>query len=357
MSYLTRTAALLALLLAPLARADWEIHVDWEILGGTQHMGRISTLQSDGERLYAGADNGVYLSDDDGHTWRLTLPGGISTIAIDTDSVYTFVSQGIRHGCYRSDDQGETWTPIHGSLPKRTSSVRRFPLIEQLLPTSSGTLIAAAYYAGVYISHDRGETWKDVFDDWVIPRDRPSDLDDTYVAHRNTAMTEFDGYWWISTPERIYRSPDNGNSWEAAHPIDNFLGSYQHWAAVGGQLYLAVHEGVTRWNETEGALEYVDQGLPPGFLHYPETLGVHDNRLFVGLEERGVYMYDEHFNRWIASGLDGLDVNWLVSHNSELYAVTSVPGFPGTLAIFRGSMLSVRPYSKAITTWGAIKQK
>ena len=360
MKYLTLT--LLALLIPSALLAISIARADWEIVCGTEHMGGIYTLESDGNRLYAGAENGVYLSDDDGHTWRLTLPGSIRTIAIDTDNVYTFLRESGAYGMYRSDDRGETWTPIHGALPKYTTTnnirgtvEKRLPIIEQLLPTSSGTLIAAGY-SDAHISHDQGETWKDVYHDWVIRGHQPWGLANNYVLRRNEAMAEFGGYWWIATRDSlVYRSPDKGESWEAIHLSDNFLYGDRQWAAVGDQLYLTNHEGVARWNEAEGVWDDVSRGLLPSNDRSLLTLGGHDSRLFAARPGRGVYMYDAHFNRWIASGLDGLHVNTLVSHNSKLYAAASVTGFSDTL--YRGSMLSVRPYSKAPTTWGAIKQR
>ena len=45
---------------------------EWTLIPGTEDMGDIITLETDGNRLYAGAENGVYISDDDGDAWRLT---------------------------------------------------------------------------------------------------------------------------------------------------------------------------------------------------------------------------------------------------------------------------------------------
>ena len=64
-------------------------HAKWEIICGTEDMGRVYTLESVGSRLYAGAKYGAYISDDNGRTWRLTnAREDIVPFAISADAVY-----------------------------------------------------------------------------------------------------------------------------------------------------------------------------------------------------------------------------------------------------------------------------
>ncbi len=69
--------------LTPLLLAVWfsgsalNARAEWERIAANEDMGNIYTLHSDGHRLFAGSENGVYLSDDNGHTWRFTLRGRI----------------------------------------------------------------------------------------------------------------------------------------------------------------------------------------------------------------------------------------------------------------------------------------
>ena len=138
----------------------------WIPLVGTEALvERTNSLETDGRRLYVGTQDGLYISDDDGSTWRPTnLTDAIGIIAISTDAIYA-TAHGSERGLYRSDDRGETWKPIHSAMPTATSvrvdgsEYERPPYMQQILPTSSSAIIAVAYNDGTYISNDRGETW------------------------------------------------------------------------------------------------------------------------------------------------------------------------------------------------------
>ena len=79
-------------------------------------------------------------------------------------------------------------------------------------------------------------------------------------------------------------------------------------------------------------------------------LAVNRNRIFAGLRENGVWTFDKRSETWTPVGLEGLTVRALVSHQSELYALTRE-------GIFRATISVVQPHGKSATTWGAIKQK
>ena len=80
------------------------------------------------------------------------------------------------------------------------------------------------------------------------------------------------------------------------------------------------------------------------------ALVLNRGRVFAGLVNRGVYVFDERSEEWFPVGLDGATVTSLLSHQSDLYAGTRE-------GIYRASIPVVQPYGKAAATWGAIKQK
>ena len=98
------------------------------------------------------------------------------------------------------------------------------------------------------------------------------------------------------------------------------------------------------------------EGLPTGrgeaSLYI--DLAVNRGRIFAGLSEHGVYMFDERSETWIPAGLDGLTVSSLKSHQSDLYAVAMDRNWD-SLGIYRASFPLVNPYGKAAVTWGALK--
>ena len=341
----------------------------WIPLAGMEEMGAINTLETDGIGLYAGTEHGVFISLDNGYTWRPTnLTDAIGIIAISTDAIYA-TAHGVERGMYRSDDRGETWMPIHNSMPTITSvrvdgsEYERPPYMQQILPTNSGAIIAVGYNDGTYISDDRGETWHNPFGEWMYPGPKASFVPDYDFSDSIWSMTEFDGYWWAvlsSGSTAVLRTHDNGGTWEYVGGLATlerrWFGQVRDWAVLDGQLYVGCSKGFAQWNEAEQAWEDLSRGLPPPykFLIHPDheiqVLAVNRNRIFTGLRGNGVWTFDEQSETWTPVGLGGLNVRALVSHQSELYAVTRD-------GIFRATISTVQPYGKAATTWGALKTK
>ena len=162
-------------------------------------------------------------------------------------------------------------------------------------------------------------------------------------------MTEFDGYLWgASSTGAMLRSLDNGQTWEYIRRFGH--GQVTDWAVLNDRLYVAGQEGIARWDEAERTWEYLTEGIPTGHdPPYFTNLSVNRGRLFAGLSDNGVYMFDARSKTWIFAGLDGLTVSSLKSHQSDLYAATNE-------GIYSASISTVQPYGKALTTWGAVKQ-
>ena len=353
---------------APNAHA--EIRALWVPLVGTESLKHVNALETDGGRLYVGTQDGLYISDDDGSTWRPTnLTDGIGIIAISTDAIYA-TAYGTERGLYRSDDRGETWKPMHNAMPTITlvrvdgSEYESPPHIRQILPTRSGRIIAVGYHDGTYISNDRGEAWHDPVDEWMYPGPKAAHVPDYSFSDSIWSMTEFDGYWWAvlsSGSTAVLRTHNNGDTWEYVGGLatlkGRWFGQVRDWAVLDGQLYVGCSKGFAQRKEAEQAWEDLSRGLPPPYKylihphHEIQVLAVNRNRIFAGLRENGVWTFDKRFETWTPVGLEGLTVRALVFHQSELYALTPE-------GIFRAKIRSaVQPHGKAAATWGAVKQK
>ena len=118
---LMRTAFIFLVTMTMLANeSESNIRTVWIPLDSGEPKSWADTLKSDGARLYAGTRDGLYVSLDNGYTWRSTdLTDDIGTIAISTDAVYA-TTYGTGRGVYRSDDRGETWKPINNAMPTIT---------------------------------------------------------------------------------------------------------------------------------------------------------------------------------------------------------------------------------------------
>ena len=339
-------AVLLVIALTGCARdAHAQIRAEWELLEAGPI--DIHILETDGRRLYAGTSDGVYTSLDHGYTWRSSdLPDYVNTIAITQNRVYAGTSF---NGVFRSDSHGNTWQPKNNGirLVKRAEGELGPPIIEQILVTRSGAVIAVAYHQGTYISNNRGDSWHGVGDDWQDGR----------IGYNIWKMAEFDGYLWAALSiSSMVRSPDNGGTWEAAGgwPISRVT----DFAELNNRLYVATgntDHTLVRWNEPERDWEVLIQGLPSVEEGNINTLTVHTGRLFAGLRNHGVYMFDRRSETWIPVGLQEFTVVKLVSHQSELHAVAVDRNWD--TGIYRASVPIVHSYGKASTTWGALKRE
>ena len=294
----------------------WGVN-NWIQLNDGVAMESVTSLAAHGLRLYAGTDNGVFVSEDGGNSWMPTsFNTPVSTLTIDKDTIYagTWVP-----GTFRSDDAGITWKPIRDGLRfhEYQDGTRYYGTVRHILITDNN-IINVMYHNGTYTSTDRGDTWHDISKEWLRG-------DSIY------SMTEFNGYLWsaVSTGS-MYRSPDSGKTWEGLRRFDN--DRVNDWAVLNGQLYVAGQAGVGVWNESTQDWEYPMTGLPIGNRHgpneppYVSAFAVHGNRLFAGLSIHGVYVFDLRSETWSAAGLEGRSVTSLLSHGSALYAGTGQDG-------------------------------
>ena len=258
---------------ACLANCAQHARAEWEHIPGTEVIGSVHLLESDGGRLYAIGDTGFYLSFDDGYTWRHRKIGRglvdfyVTAIGSGDGAVYV---GAIDHGVFRSDDGGNTWKQINEGLhvfhsPRWGVHHGR---VEHILVTRSGMVINVGYHYGTHISDNRGETWRSVYDEWIYPGNKEHGTPDWRFGDSIWSMTEFGGYLWAvysSLSRIVLRSPDKGEMWESL-PIAvpgsrSGFGQITDWAAIGDKLYVAGYAGFGRWNEDELMWANLSQGF------------------------------------------------------------------------------------------------
>ena len=354
-----RTAIIFLVAMAALAQQPAGNAAQWIQLHDEADMGWITAMEAGESRLYTGTANGIFVSDDEGLTWRQTdFEHSPSSMAVYGNSVYVGTSS---NGIFRSDDAGETWTPTSDGL--RTfrhplTHIKRiyWPNISQILvtfdeviavthgPTNSGT-------NNIYLSTNRGGTWHNVTGIWA------------WWAQGIQSVVQFDGYLWcpvLDFSSGMARSSDNGRTWEW---IPRHRALAIDWVVLHHRLYGVYELGCGRWNEQTRDWEYLPvEGLPMlsyGFNRTTITCStVHDDRLYVGVSEfnsnagkrSGVYVFDPNTETWSSTGLAGVWITDLLSHNSILYAGTLRDG------IYASTPQRVHPHAKLGTTWARMKQ-
>ena len=121
--------------------------------------------------------------------------------------------------------------------------------IHRLATTSKGVVFGVGTIdAGIVRSTDDGTTWTAT---------KPPGLDD-FV--RSLAATP-DGALFASTPSRIYKSSDEGNSWRevtAGIPKNTQISSIVH---TGGQVFALASPGLFRFSEHDGKWKSVNRNV------------------------------------------------------------------------------------------------
>ena len=168
------------------------------------------------EVIYAGADDGVYRSDDRGRSFeRLDSPMNamhvwkVAVDPVDPDTVFA----GTRPAAlFRSRDGGRKWEPLAVDMAEECENVR-VPRVTSLAvdPSDHRIVWAGVEVDGVRRSLDGGETWNRIGGGLSDP-----DIHDVAVSvsGSTTVLT--------STPREIFASGDTGASWQGLGVAKHF---------------------------------------------------------------------------------------------------------------------------------------
>jgi hypothetical protein len=119
----------------------------WTVSAGLSNK-YVKCLASEGTTVYAGTNNGIYKSSDNGITWNNTgLPNTeISSVAVKGNTVFA-AENNSSGGLYLSVDQGTNWTKLNNGLPASYVGA---------LAASDNYIYAGVHGDGVYRSSDNG---------------------------------------------------------------------------------------------------------------------------------------------------------------------------------------------------------
>jgi len=122
----------------------------WVRINNSMNVGYVWDLAVDGDIIYAGTEEGVYKSNDNGTSWSLVGLTGkdVRAFIIKDQSLYAGVwGQGV----YVTNDKGENWVEFNGGLNHKE--------VQDLAIDSNGNLFAATFGGGVY-KHSESSGWQ-----------------------------------------------------------------------------------------------------------------------------------------------------------------------------------------------------
>ncbi|MBT4504640.1 MAG: choice-of-anchor D domain-containing protein, partial [Gemmatimonadetes bacterium] len=168
---------------------------------GTGLVSAVNAIATDADRptrLYAGAEDGLYISSDGGQRWELTgaqLVGrSVLNLAIDSrDSELIFA--GVSDGLFFSGDGGASWTAAEGI------EVGVFAIASGQGATPG--VFAGTFGRGVYASFDGGRSWEEGGEELAG--------DIVFALATSALETEV---VYAGTARGLFVSRDRGASWE-----------------------------------------------------------------------------------------------------------------------------------------------
>jgi photosystem II stability/assembly factor-like uncharacterized protein len=188
--------------------------LQWNVTNGTfGNFGEVTVHPTDGT-VYAGGEDGIYISDDQGANWSLlsTLPGdgNVYGLVIDYANPLNMYATRWGEGIFRSTDGGNTWARASGSYDTQLFDLDIHPI--------NPSILFASTWSGVYRSVDAGTSW--------LQLDSPGRVSELAIhglsqfAIVMLAVTEGNG---------ISKSTDLGETWR---PVNDGLGDIAHFASV-----------------------------------------------------------------------------------------------------------------------------
>lgn len=224
-------------------RAQWVITNGW--YDGFSVPNAVFHVAASGDTVFADArDNGYWLSTNAGDSWdsvsrrnATPIQGNlnVSAYAIAVIGPYCLVDW------HRTSDKGKTWsTPTFDGVPDTGYNVYRLPENFTLL---DGQLFAVTLTYGLYRSLDSGLTWKST----TLPKSQYGNALVCALSNHRLALLMNDTNSDISL-HHFYVSPDYGLTWNRL-PGSLFAGSTPYFwgiTGIGNQLFAADDDGVYR---------------------------------------------------------------------------------------------------------------
>jgi photosystem II stability/assembly factor-like uncharacterized protein len=266
------------------------------------------------QRIYAGADSGLSISNDGGVRWRRAESAlndqTIWSIAIDpADPSVMFAGTGApsRAAIYRSRDAGETWTRLPPEIPEFCAGVRRPRLLTICIdPEDSRSVWFGVEEGGTWRSHDGGDSWQ------RLAEGGPNNIrnSDVHAITVLPATASAPKTTLVLTVNCVHRSTDDGASWQGELSRDRFDGLYytRTVQALPGSdtLLLAMGDGtpgrrtrIYRSSDRAQNWEEARVDLPPNSTVW--AFGVHAARpdlVFAGTKYGDLYRSDDGGRRW-----------------------------------------------------------
>ncbi|MGB9696607.1 MAG: T9SS type A sorting domain-containing protein [Ignavibacteria bacterium] len=298
----------------------------WFQTGFTSGNGAVVCFAVSGTNLFAGCQNGVFVTNNYGTNWiPIGLQGnGINSLAISGSAIFAGT---YGHGVYLTTNSGASWSPVNNGLTNLFVNALVF----------SGTNLFAGTLNGVFRTTNNGTTWT------------PAGLTGTHVnSFAVSGINLFAG-----TSNGVFYSTNNGANWAAVNTgLTNLM--VNTLAFSGTNLFAGTQNGVFR--TTNNGISWTPAGLTGST--FSALLDISGTYLLAGNNLGNVFLTTNSGTTWtnVSTGLPTMGI----------LCLAFIPGadplvFAGNdaSAIYRRlltQMLSVKVISSVIPTQFSLKQ-
>lgn len=221
----------------------------WEQTNGPEGGDVLAIAADSGGRLFAGTHGGLFRSSDEGQTWeKIGLSefgsNSVKAIAINSsDEIFVFAWAWL--GIFKSSDHGDTWVAKNNGFDHHDVRSIAFH------PNNEDYIFLGTYDGGIYRSTDNGESWEHVF--------QPPGPG-TYIYAFSIAISHLTndvyvacGLWSVLG---LYRSQDWGDSWSRVEALPEANFGSAAVSPITGHIFAAVGGG----DPAQGIYRSIDNG-------------------------------------------------------------------------------------------------
>jgi photosystem II stability/assembly factor-like uncharacterized protein len=265
-----------------------------------------------GTNLFAGTKyGGVFLSTNDGGNWNAMNNGLANDSVLALAASGTNLFAGTKGGVFCSTNNGVTWTGMTNTLTKG--------LAVKINGTKDTSLFAIVADTAVMLSTDHGTNWKEVFKGGLVfvpPH--------TIRVDNIFSLASNDSSVFIGTASEVYRSTDNGLSWNVPSAIPFSVYSQGTSLAANNQDVFE-SDGFDVYHSTDNGASWnaVSTGLPRNSYTTPDiySLTLNGSTLFAGTVA-GAFSSTNNGRSWINlnNGMNASSVRSIVVNGSSIFA-------------------------------------
>ena len=286
---------MIAVLLGGIAKGQWQ-----QCNG--PFGGYILSFASNSNYIFAGTNNGLFKTYNDGQSW-VNVNNGISQKTISSIAIYgnkVFVGTP-DSGLFVSSNFGSTWVNMNNLPNKRIASI----------VAKDSNLYVATYYAGVFYSKDTGSTWLSMNNSGLYPSIYLLALNDTAI--------------FVGSQNGVYQTFNNGLTWEQASlPIPSVqitnivIKGSKVVVSSGNGIFISDNNGVNWYAANNDTISH----------EVIYAVAVSDSFLYAGTIFSGIYRSSDNGLSWVQTNniLSNIQIYCLSIINNSLYAGTMGAG-------------------------------